>query len=92
MKLDPFILSRIQFALNITFHIIFPLIDSPRWIFFFKAHQQTGNRSWLDNYFSSPRYLPELFLALLVHYCLLNLEQTGLFYENVWLLPSTISV
>ena len=26
MELDPFVLSRIQFAANITFHILFPTI------------------------------------------------------------------
>lgn len=52
--LDPFMLSRIQFAANITFHILFPTITiAMGWILlFFKIRfQMTTDESWMDAYF-----------------------------------------
>lgn len=52
--LDPFMLSRIQFAANITFHILFPTITiAMGWILlFFKIRfQMTKDESWMDAYF-----------------------------------------
>ena len=52
--LDPLILSRIQFAANITFHILFPTITiAMGWILlFFKIRfQMTKDDSWMDAYF-----------------------------------------
>jgi cytochrome bd-type quinol oxidase subunit 1 len=46
MELDPFVLSRIQFAANITFHILFPTITiGLGWflLFFRVRYTQTGN-------------------------------------------------
>jgi len=51
--MDPLILSRIQFAANITFHILFPTITiALGWIlFFFKIkYTKTKNIKWLDAY------------------------------------------
>lgn len=52
--LDPAILSRIQFAANITFHILFPTITiALGWILlFFKTRfNATGNSKWMEAYF-----------------------------------------
>ncbi len=49
MDLDPFILSRIQFALNISFHILFPTISIGLcWLllFFRVQYTRTGNIAW----------------------------------------------
>ena len=49
MELDPFVLSRIQFAANITFHILFPTITMRLgWflLFFRVLYTQTGNMYW----------------------------------------------
>lgn len=54
MEFDPFLLSRIQFAANITFHIMFPTITiALGWILlFFKLRfNATGDKSWMDCYF-----------------------------------------
>ena len=51
--LDPFILARIQFAANITFHILFPTISiSMGWVLlFFKLRfSRTGQQHWMDAY------------------------------------------
>ncbi len=51
--MDPLILSRIQFAANITFHILFPTITiALGWIlFFFKIkYTKTKDIKWLDAY------------------------------------------
>lgn len=51
--MDPLILARIQFAANITFHILFPSITiALGWIlFFFKiAYNKTNNSKWLEAY------------------------------------------
>ncbi|MFI2811367.1 MULTISPECIES: cytochrome ubiquinol oxidase subunit I [Microbulbifer] len=51
--LDTLVLSRIQFAANISFHILFPAITMAlAWIlFFFKLrHQQTGDPVWMRAY------------------------------------------
>ncbi len=51
--LDPFILARIQFAANITFHILFPTISiSMGWVLlFFKLRfARTGQQHWMDAY------------------------------------------
>lgn len=51
---DPFLLSRIQFAANITFHIMFPAITiALGWIlFFFKLrYRSTRDESWMQAYF-----------------------------------------
>ncbi len=52
--MDAFLLSRLQFAANITFHIFFPTITiSLGWmLLFFKVRfQQTGQQFWMDLYF-----------------------------------------
>lgn len=52
--MDEFILSRIQFAANITFHILFPTITiALGWVLvFFKVrHHLTGETKWMDLYF-----------------------------------------
>jgi cytochrome d ubiquinol oxidase subunit I len=51
---DPFMLSRIQFAANITFHILFPTITiALGWVLvFFKwRYNRTGDTTWMDAYF-----------------------------------------
>lgn len=53
MELDPIVLARIQFAINITFHIIFPSINiALAWIllFFKLRYQKTQDQSWLNAY------------------------------------------
>lgn len=53
MLMDPFILARMQFAANITFHILFPTISiGLAWVLvFFKIkYQKTGDQKWLDAY------------------------------------------
>ncbi|MDA8620523.1 cytochrome ubiquinol oxidase subunit I, partial [Luminiphilus sp.] len=53
MELDPFVLSRIQFAANITFHILFPTITiGLGWflLFFRVRYTQTGNMHWEHAY------------------------------------------
>ena len=53
MELDPFVLSRIQFAANITFHILFPTITiGLGWflLFFRVRFTQTGNMYWEHAY------------------------------------------
>lgn len=54
MELDPFLLSRIQFAANITFHIMFPSITiALGWILlFFKIRfNMTRDEAWMKAYF-----------------------------------------
>ena len=51
MQLDPFLLARIQFAANITFHILFPTITiALSWIllFFKLKFNKTHEKYWLD--------------------------------------------
>lgn len=51
--LDPVTLARIQFAANITFHILFPTISiAMGWVLlFFKTRfNATGDESWMDAY------------------------------------------
>jgi cytochrome bd ubiquinol oxidase subunit I len=51
--LDPFVLARLQFAANVTFHILFPAIGiSLGWfLLFFKTRfVATGERHWMDAY------------------------------------------
>src|SRR5699024_1421833 len=53
MELDPIVLARIQFAINISFHIIFPSINIALvWVLlFFKLRfEKTNDQSWLDAY------------------------------------------
>jgi len=53
-SLDPFVLARIQFAANISFHILFPTITiALGWIlFFFKVRfHQTKDENWLKLFF-----------------------------------------
>jgi len=52
--LDPVLLSRIQFAANITFHIVFPSTTiALAWILFFfkRRFVKTKNSIWMDAYF-----------------------------------------
>jgi cytochrome bd ubiquinol oxidase subunit I len=52
-SLDPVLLARIQFAANITFHILFPTISiSMGWfLLFFKSRfVATGQQHWMDAY------------------------------------------
>lgn len=54
MELDPLILSRIQFAANITFHIMFPTITiALGWIllFFKLRYNATKDEAWMQSYF-----------------------------------------
>jgi cytochrome d ubiquinol oxidase subunit I len=49
MEFDPFVLSRIQFALNISFHILFPTISIglAYYLLFFRVrYTQTGDPHW----------------------------------------------
>jgi cytochrome d ubiquinol oxidase subunit I len=51
--LDPVLLARIQFAANISFHILFPTITiALGWVllFFKLRYQSTGDESWMDAY------------------------------------------
>ncbi|OWY39752.1 cytochrome ubiquinol oxidase subunit I [Xenophilus sp. AP218F] len=53
MDLDPVTLARVQFAANISFHILFPTINiALAWVLlFFKArYQKTGDQAWMDAY------------------------------------------
>ncbi|RZT36798.1 cytochrome ubiquinol oxidase subunit I [Cupriavidus agavae] len=52
-SVDPVILARIQFAANITFHILFPTISiSLAWVllFFKLRYGKTGDESWMNAY------------------------------------------
>ncbi|WP_372340463.1 cytochrome ubiquinol oxidase subunit I [Parvularcula sp. IMCC14364] len=52
--MDPLILSRIQFAANISFHILFPTITiALGWVLlYFKARYSfSGDQKWMDAYF-----------------------------------------
>lgn len=54
MSVDPAFLARMQFAANITFHILFPSITiALAWfLFFFKTRfSATRNQKWMDAYF-----------------------------------------
>lgn len=54
MELDPVLLARIQFAANISFHILFPAITiGLAWIllFFRLRYTRTGDRNWEYAYF-----------------------------------------
>ena len=54
MELDPILLGRMQFAANITFHILFPSITiALGWILvFFKfRYHATRDMKWMDSYF-----------------------------------------
>ncbi len=53
MAFDPFVLARIQFAANISFHILFPTITiGLAWVllFFRCRYTLTGDRAWEDAY------------------------------------------
>jgi len=55
MEFDPFVLSRIQFAANISFHILFPSITIGLcWflVFFRIQYLRTNDKSWEYAYFS----------------------------------------
>ena len=52
--LDPFLLSRIQFAANISFHILFPTVTiALGWVlFYFKLRfHRSGDEAWMQAYF-----------------------------------------
>lgn len=52
-ELDPFILARIQFAANISFHILFPTITiALGWVLFYLRVQynRSGDMKWMDIY------------------------------------------
>ncbi|MDY0009098.1 MAG: cytochrome ubiquinol oxidase subunit I [Bdellovibrionales bacterium] len=54
MELDPALLARIQFATNITFHILFPSITiALGWVllFFKMRFNATKNEKWMEAYF-----------------------------------------
>jgi cytochrome d ubiquinol oxidase subunit I len=54
MELDPFVLARIQFAANISFHILFPTITvGLAWVllFFRVRYTLSGDRDWENAYF-----------------------------------------
>ena len=54
MEFDPVLLARIQFAANITFHILFPTITiALGWIllFFKLRYNKTGDYKWMKSYF-----------------------------------------
>jgi cytochrome d ubiquinol oxidase subunit I len=51
--IDPTTLARIQFAANITFHILFPTINlALAWVlvFFQQRYNKTGNSKWMECY------------------------------------------
>lgn len=51
--MDPLILARIQFAANISFHILFPTVTiALGWVLlFFKLRfNRTGDEAWMDAY------------------------------------------
>ena len=51
--LDPVVLARIQFAANMTFHILFPTISiSMGWVLFYFKLRHTATRAphWMDAY------------------------------------------
>ncbi|MGB6119889.1 MAG: cytochrome ubiquinol oxidase subunit I [Mesorhizobium sp.] len=53
--MDPFLLSRIQFAANISFHILFPTITiALGWVllFFKLRYNRTGDYAWMHAYFT----------------------------------------
>lgn len=53
MDLDPVILARIQFAANISFHILFPTITiALGWVLlgFKLAYQRSGDEKWMEAY------------------------------------------
>ena len=53
--MDPLILSRIQFAANISFHILFPTITiALGWVllFFKLRYNATSNAAWMRAYFT----------------------------------------
>ncbi len=53
MTFDPLVLARIQFAANISFHIIFPMISiALTWmlLFFKLRYNRTGEAYWMDIY------------------------------------------
>ncbi|MGB5199931.1 MAG: cytochrome ubiquinol oxidase subunit I [Sedimenticolaceae bacterium] len=53
MTFDPLVLARIQFAANISFHIIFPMISiALTWmlLFFKLRYKRTGEACWMDIY------------------------------------------
>lgn len=52
--MDPFLLSRMQFGANITFHILFPTITiALGWVllFFKYRYNRTGDYAWMEAYF-----------------------------------------
>lgn len=52
--MDPFILSRMQFGANITFHILFPTITIMLgWVllYFKLKFNRTGDKAWMEAYF-----------------------------------------
>lgn len=52
--MDAFLLSRMQFGANITFHILFPTITiALGWVllFFKYRYHRTGDQAWMDAYF-----------------------------------------
>lgn len=52
-ELDPVVLSRIQFAANISFHILFPTISiSLAWVLYFfqRRYHATRDAAWMDAY------------------------------------------
>jgi cytochrome d ubiquinol oxidase subunit I len=54
LDLDPIMLARMQFAANITFHILFPSITiALGWflLFFKLRYNATGEQKWMDAYF-----------------------------------------
>lgn len=54
IEFDPYLLSRIQFASNVTFHIMFPSITIVlSWIllFFKLRYNWTKNQAWMQSYF-----------------------------------------
>ena len=53
--MDEFLLSRIQFAANITFHILFPTITiALGWVLLFYKlrYRRTGDFKWMELYFT----------------------------------------
>ena len=68
MELDSIILSRIQFAANITFHIMFPSITiALGWILlFFKIRfNMTKDEAWMKAYF----FFTKVFALSFLHRC-----------------------
>ena len=71
MEIDPFLLARIQFATNISFHIIFPSITIGLcwFLFFFRVrYTLTGDKAWEFAYLSWVKIFALTFALVFLHF------------------------